>query len=256
MATGHGRRVREGTVSSPAPRAAERIKSVSAPAAISMRVQRLLHGEFMADDLTHLFLYLRTASFGRQTIREVGDFVAHYGQREKGVTTDRAKNFFMILRFFVPLMAANIESISGLSVNPDFLAANFASVDPEVLRQETKMKPAVAKKVFRSLIAKMKEISGTANTRQLDMDESLLFRFLLSKFTAKPAFDDQTLIKELIEVLEKNRFIGANERKMVRQIGPLVSLYTVACMHDCRILLDDSSQAHLRATRHDLSGKR
>src|SRR5262249_50208344 len=85
------------------------------------RIERLLYGdEFVSDDLSRLFLYLRETSYGRQTVREVGDFVAHFGMRDKGPTTQLATNFFTVLRFFTPLLA-DPEHLHGLSVNPDVL---------------------------------------------------------------------------------------------------------------------------------------
>lgn len=218
------------------------------------RIERLLYGdEFVSDDLSRLFLYLRETSYGRQTVREVGDFVAHFGMRDKGPTTQLATNFFTVLRFFTPLLA-HPEHLHGLSVNPDVLEANFATIDQETLRQKTKLKPRIAKQVFNSMIAKMRQIAGKNESRTLDQNEAILFRFLLTHFTSRPAFDDEILFKEFSAVLEKNKLVHENERDALKRIKPIVSLYAVALMHLCHVKLKDGAPAELMADRHNAEG--
>jgi hypothetical protein len=48
--------------------------------ALKARVDRLLGGDYRPEDLTHIFLALRSSSYGRESIRELGDFVAHNRQ--------------------------------------------------------------------------------------------------------------------------------------------------------------------------------
>lgn len=42
------------------------------------RVRRLLDGGLRLDDLTNLFLYARDRCNGRESVQEIGDFVAHH----------------------------------------------------------------------------------------------------------------------------------------------------------------------------------
>jgi hypothetical protein len=214
------------------------------------RVERLLYGEFVPDDLTRLFLYLRATPYGRQTVKEVGDFVAHFGMRDKGPSTDLANNFFTVLRFSAPLMA-DPQHLHGLSLNPEVLQANFATIDQEVLRQKTKLKPRVARQVFESMLAKMRQIAGKNQSQTLNEQEGSLLRFLLSHLTVKPAFDDETLFKEFSVVLEKNKLLREGEREALQKIKPVVALYAVALMHLCHIKLKEGSPAELMADRSD-----
>jgi hypothetical protein len=63
-------------------------------AGMRARVVRLLEGRSTADDLTRLFLFARDSCDGREAIQEIGDFVAHAGERNKGLLTRAARDWF------------------------------------------------------------------------------------------------------------------------------------------------------------------
>jgi hypothetical protein len=64
---------------------------------LRVRVERLLRGNFRAEDLNRLFLYARDRCQGRESVQEIGDFVAHHDERSKGVVTRRTRDFFFAL---------------------------------------------------------------------------------------------------------------------------------------------------------------
>src|SRR5882672_9933150 len=69
-----------------------------------VRVERLLRSGFNAGDVTYLFLYVRDPPIraqGRETVIDIGGFIAHSGEREKGITTAAANHFTQIARFQV-----------------------------------------------------------------------------------------------------------------------------------------------------------
>jgi ribosomal protein S25 len=81
-----------------------------------------------------------------------------------GVTTDLAAHFFKLLRFMVLLMNKPAQEIN---LNPDVLSASFKTIDMEHIRQKLKLKPKIARKVFKSLMNKAKSVVGTNNRVQL-----------------------------------------------------------------------------------------
>jgi hypothetical protein len=213
------------------------------------RVERLLYGDFVADDLTRLFLYLRETSYGRQTVREIGDFVAHFGMRDKGPSTEKTNNFFTVLRFVAPFQAEGRHNINGLSVNRDLLIASFATIDPEFIREKTRIKPKVAKQVFDSLLQKFTEIAGKNERRQLTPDESALMTILVTTFTTRAAFDGETVTKEFMAVLQKNGLLEETEIEKFKQIAPVISLYAVSVMHQCNMKLKSGPPSFLLGDR-------
>jgi hypothetical protein len=225
-----------------------------AQAAARTRIGRLLRGQLVGDDLTRLFQYLRTRSYGYQTVKEVGDFAAHFDEREKGITTDLVRDFFTIQRFVFPLFARGVRTIEGLSINASFLKASFRVQDLATVRKKTGLSRQVAKRIFESMLAKFESVVGTPNSITLTPEESSLVQVLLDTIVVKPAFDDNRLFREFVHVIEKNKLLQPSERRLIHQQRPIISLFAVAYMHGCDIVLEDGSRAHLAATRHTSDG--
>lgn len=59
---------------------------------LRMRAGRLLAGQRRVDDLDRLFLGLRDRHHGKESVREIGDFVAHRAERQKGLVTQVARD--------------------------------------------------------------------------------------------------------------------------------------------------------------------
>jgi hypothetical protein len=193
-------------------------------------------------------------SYGRETVREVGDFVAHFGERDRGVSTDLVANFFVIIRFLVPVWEQRrINPFSPLlpipGVNIELLDAMYTSIDKKLVKQQTKLKPSVATRVFKSLKAKVEKIMGTSESRQLDAQEVALLNCLLSHITIRPAFDDERLFKEFAEVLAKHKLLREGERVALLKKKPLISLYAVSCMHLSRVALKHGVHADIFADK-------
>jgi hypothetical protein len=215
------------------------------------RIERFLYGDFAVDDLNRIFLFLRERSYGRQTVHEIGNFVAHFGERDRGVATDLAANFFKLLRFMVPLMNKTDPRTNKINLDPNVLVASFKTIDMEYIRQQIKLKPRVARKVFDSLMKKAKSVVGTHNRVELDARESDLYRLLVSSFTVRAAFDDALLNKEFGECLEKNRLLLTDEMDALKKKSNLVTLFALHCMHQSTLKLDDGSIANLDLHYHN-----
>src|SRR5258706_16464174 len=67
---------------------------------LRIRVERLLRGDKKPEDVAALFLALRDYSGGRECVVEIGNFVAHRGERNVGITTREARDFFATVRFY------------------------------------------------------------------------------------------------------------------------------------------------------------
>src|SRR6266481_9052116 len=74
---------------------------------LRIRVERLLRGAKRPDDVGELFLALRDYSGGRECVVEIGNFVAHRGERNIGITTREARDFFSTGRFYADYVFGN-----------------------------------------------------------------------------------------------------------------------------------------------------
>ena len=61
-------------------------------------MRRIAGGDRRHDDIDRILLSLRDKSGDRESIRELGDFIAHREQREKGLLTTKARDVFLSFR--------------------------------------------------------------------------------------------------------------------------------------------------------------
>jgi hypothetical protein len=120
------------------------------------RVERLLRGDFRSDDLTRLFLYARDRCDGRESVQEIGDFVAHHDERTKGLITREARDWYMTVRFaslnFPPHQIEWNRLPSHFSI---VLQASLRRALPDFFKDHLKLSRMVVKKSLPSIIGKL-----------------------------------------------------------------------------------------------------
>ena len=80
------------------PASTPRRASRTIDAELRIRAGRLLAGRPRTDDLDQLYLSQRDRAHGRASFREIGDFVAHRGERSKGPITQQVRDVFTSFR--------------------------------------------------------------------------------------------------------------------------------------------------------------
>lgn len=89
---------------------------------LRIRARRLATGRHRVEDLDRLFLGLRDRDSGRMSVREIGDFVAHRGERQKGPVTQTARDAFTSIDVWSFPMRGRIPSRSTTTTNSRLLA--------------------------------------------------------------------------------------------------------------------------------------
>lgn len=130
------------------------------------RVQRLLGGGFRPDDLTGLFLYARDRCDGREPVAEIGHFVAHHHEREKGITTRATREWYAVARFhgvkFGPGGPYALHSDKLPSETSDYLRAAARRMDGKHLRRDAGVSRAEAHNILSKLADRLtKNPNGT-----------------------------------------------------------------------------------------------
>jgi len=97
---------------------------------VRRRVERLLQGERRPDDLTRIFMHMRDRSDGRESVQEIGDFVAHQNDRIKGLVTRSSRRRFKELQFQLEyILDGEMKSESLPQGVKDFLLYNVENLD-------------------------------------------------------------------------------------------------------------------------------
>ena len=90
---------------------------------LRFRVQRFLAGPFNVTDLSTTFLFLRGQSFGRNTVRDIGDMLGHADLRDRGLSVDRVRNLQVIALYKMRAFIGEKSSELDLSDAPPTLLA-------------------------------------------------------------------------------------------------------------------------------------
>jgi hypothetical protein len=203
---------------------------------LQKRVQRLLRGERRSDDLDRLFLGLRDRSHGRESVREIGDFVAHRNQREKGPVTQKARDVFLSfhswfrIRSGQPFDLAHIRKVS---------AANLRVATDDQIAARLGLTRSVAKSVLEQALRKLE------NGKEATAREKLAVDYFGGAFIWNPALTDTVVMDDLASLLVKTNLLPAAERTAFETLSPFLALYVITLMHGSTVLLDDGGRAAL-----------
>jgi hypothetical protein len=217
--------------------------------ALRIRVQRLLRGDSNPhDDLTAVFLALRDYSGGRACVVEVGNFIAHRGERNVGIITREAREFFAIVRFSFPQPKPPLL-LSDLPKNfSELLSGTFRRVDNATLRSRLNLKRQVAERHLNEMLSRIqKDTNGSLFLSWPTQQDVALINCLLGQIVVRPAFSNHQLTTELSAVLLANDLLREEEQRAFQQLATLIGLFAVSQMHRCVVDLGDGTKAELRA---------
>jgi hypothetical protein len=212
------------------------------------RVERLLRREFRPDDLTRLFLYARDRCDGRESVQEIGDFVAHHDERTKGLVTRTTRDWYVTARF------ASL-SFAGAPIDWNRLPSNFPVVlqasyrrapalfFKEVLRMSRadvgRLLPMIALKFVRDADGTLAVSASHSNTEFKVMND------LSAVVFGKPAFDSSRLFADFVATIRSHGLLQKSEEREFAGLNPFITLFAVSIMHNSVIRMEDSEPIRL-----------
>lgn len=206
---------------------------------LSRRIARLLRGERRCEDLDRLFLALRDRPGARSSVREIGDFVAHRDQREKGPVTQKARDIFISLQSWIrisvlcePFTLADIRRVAE---------ANLRVATDAQLAARLGLKRAVVKSVLAQALKKLEQGREATSRERRTVD------YLGGAFIWNPAFTDTALIDELEHILAEAGLLRKADRAAFGQLSEFIALYAVTLMHGSAVVLENGDRAQLVA---------
>lgn len=220
-----------------------------------VRVERILRGDFRPDDLISLLLFARDHCDGRETVAEIGHFVAHQTERNKGIVTRSTREWFALARYFMagfgPNGSRNLDASRLPASAQEYFRSAVTRIGGKLLREKTGIPGSRADKILQDLAARLDQNSdGTwMLPRECSPDEIALVNCISSYMVVRPAFSSQRLRDEFVDTLKSNGLITKDEiREYREEIGTLVQLLAIAVMHKCRVLLSDGLTTTLEAS--------
>lgn len=210
------------------------------PAELRQRVQRYIHGDCRVADLDRIFLGLRNHCYGLATIREIGDFVAHRDQREKGPVTDKIRDIQLSLESWLKQGEGRFPD---LATAKRISAANLRTATDAQLDARLNLRREVVKSALNQAIKKME----SDRFEKLTQRERAVFNYLSAAFIWNPAFTDGQVTEDLAALLIKCGALLKEERHAFDVNQAFLALYVTALMHDSTVVMDDGSRFELVA---------
>jgi len=207
-----------------------------------LKVARLLRGDRRISDLNSVFADLRLTKPGRDSVREIGHFAAHRGERDKGVVLERAQGIQTSARLWVQQVNGIKPMIQDLR---DAAAANLAIMPATRIKEKLGVTPQAARIMFRKAIGKL-EAGRAPNLKEREVVNALGF-----SMTWQFAFDDHTLIQDLADLLVCEGALDTINTPALIEQRSFVALHALTLMHGASLKFPDGTLAPLRlAARH------
>jgi hypothetical protein len=211
------------------------------------RVLRLLNGHGRPEDVGRLYMGLRFRSFGLPSFREVGDFIAHSEERDKGVVTDELRGFFKMLRFQTQYWHKPFDWNHLPAEFPALLKSNFERLSSADIKQETGLNRKDAKRHLRSALQNFykRPDGGIYLQFQLSREEDAVTKYCASRLSLRSAFTGEDLYRDFQSVLLKNKLLEEMEKPALKRLQPLIVLSAIPFMHHAIVRLDNGWAATL-----------
>jgi len=131
---------------------------------------------------------------------------------------------------------------------PELLESAFRRTGNDRIRQQLKMNRQQAERCLTELRSR---IQPDGNGRTLltwpKATDAAILKTVLGHITARPAFTNEQLTKQLFEALHANSLARKSELKAFISLSNFIGLFAISNMHLSVIDLKDGTQAELRA---------
>lgn len=205
---------------------------------LRQRVRRLARGDRRVEDLDRIYLGLRDRSRGHPTVREIGDFVAHRRERDKGALTGRVRDIFVSLESWAKMQFGEVPTIAAARKTAE---SNLRIATNAQLKARLGLRRPVVRSALEEGLRKL-ELGVDATPR-----EQRVVNYLAGAFIWNQHFSDADALRELGDALVGSKLLEPSDRAGLSNSGFFLSLYILTLMHGAAIRLENGGEAHLIA---------
>jgi hypothetical protein len=208
----------------------------------------MMRGRFQVDDLTTLFLALRDRAGGRQSVVEVGAFVAHREERTKGYVTKAVREFFVRIRYLIETRERPATIYDMPPYVAEYLQASAKHMDYKAAKGNARFTRVNVAKALPRLLSCIRASNGRCflwpSVTQEDIE---LFNFLAGTLTFSPLFTEDSLFRDFCDALIENALLEKAERAELDPLKGAIALFAVTYMHQSFVDLGDGIKGYLDA---------
>jgi hypothetical protein len=190
---------------------------------LRIRARRLFAGDVRLEDIDRLFLDQRQRCCGRKHFQEMGDFLAHRSERNRGPVTDVMRDIMTSFRVWSMPMRGKQHTLRDISEAGE---ANLRLMTDAQLLAGCGLKRQSAGTKFHRGIAKLE-----AGDRLSDKEVKAV-NYIGNNFVWRPAFTDKDLAGEFFYVLSRNGIIPDPPAEMPPSVCTALALHALSRMHE------------------------
>lgn len=201
---------------------------------LGARIERLMRGDFRIDDLMTILLYARGKSNGSQAVQEMGDFVAHKFEREKGPVSRSTRDWYITAFYYFLIQQGGMSAQKLPTDFPEFLRAAMRRATHQKIKKDTGLSRTQARKIIEPMIAKFaRNADGSLSVNQNSREDLLLIKSLTSELPANvPAFDNDALFSDLKTILKREGLLADYDLPRFENLKIPIGLYAISVMHN------------------------
>lgn len=215
------------------------------------RVRRLLAGEYAESHFNELLLALRQRPKRPEVLAEVGHFVAHREERDRGITADSMAEFAVKVRALHV-----IQQHAVVGIDPDAIPVALRHLpqinlrDQGVSRYRKRTGITEIQAILRALESRIVENgNGTFCFRPpLSDRERIVFNALVSEVKIESKLNADQLFNQFRAFLTSHGLLDPSERAAAVSLKAPLALFAASRMHQAKLLLPDGNLAELYAS--------
>ncbi len=216
---------------------------------IQNKINRLIDGKRSARDLDAIFLWLRPRTFGAKTVKDIGDFVAHADEKDRGVVWDHASLLSPMFRDMSMRLGESIEkSEADLRNHKARVMAAFKLDDAAAVRRGTGFGQRKAKNFLIGALSKINFVDGEYFAPNFSAQERLVYHRYSRVIVVAPAYDEARLVSDFITCLKKNSMMHEDQEPAIQSASQFIAVYAIEKMHFCNLIIDNTPASSLKAT--------
>jgi hypothetical protein len=236
---------------------------MSLPANEAMKAKRLLErlqaGNFDDNDVDSLFMKLREFSTGHAVFREIADFVAHNRARNRGLTNDSVYGTYLSFRYVTEYSLSNNKLTVDHDIPAwihDLMLMQIERCGQNELKGKFGLSRDRAKKKI-GLLYKRDENDRTKcryTKRNIDDKTFKFLKFILGSIRIHPAYTQEDIIEEFVEVLRTNELLTECSPGDIRNQGDKIMIAVLCLLHKTNFDLKNNIKGTCKISCENLQG--
>lgn len=219
-----------------------------------MLVNRIQTGEFDENDIDNLLMKLRGHSKGSMVFREIADFVAHNQDRDRGITSQSLQTMYLMMRYFREYTEGD-QTLDVFSPFPQWIKTLMILQVDKFYDANIKDQTGLTKSGLKKKIKNAFQ-HDTANDLAVPSDYASVMKlfpalqYVLGRIVVSPVFHQDTVISQLLTVLESNRLNVDRSAFSIQKAH--ITLCIMMLLHDTHFTIGGNAIGHCQLASENI----